>query len=188
MNKIYKGDDRYEKIKEQMDLLGITDVTTSRQNKNGTIVWQLPIKSRYDSSRFLEYASFDTGYVRNQGVECHSNYQINKRYKGEAEYYPDYTWCPIKQESTPTGKFNRYYTKKCVLIAQEIERLEYMMNYIIKNEFIKRANSIVKGGDYVPKWQYDNVREAVVDHGIDMHVKDLENKLDTISRISNITN
>ena len=188
MNKIYKGDDRYEKIKEQMDLLGITDVTTSRQDKNGTIVWQLPIKSRYDSGRFLQYASFNTGYVRNQGVECHSNYQINKRYKGEAEYYPDYTWCPIKQESIPTGKFNRYYTKKCVLIAQEIERLEYMMNYIIKNEFIKRANSIVKGGDYVPKWQYDNVREAVVDHGIDMHVRDLENKLDTISRISNITN
>ena len=188
MNKIYKGDDRYEKIKEQMDLLGITDVTTSRQDKNGTIVWQLPIQSRYDSGKFLEYASFNTGYVRNQGVECHSNYQINKRYKGEAEYYPDYAWCSIKQESIPTGKFNRYYTKKCVLIAQEIERLEYMMNYIIKNEFIKRANSIVKGGDYVPKWQYDNVREAVVDHGIDMHVRDLENKLDTISRISNITN
>ena len=184
----WTGDNRYEKIKEQMDLLGITDVTTSRQHKNGTIVWQLPIKSRYDSGRFLEYASFDSGYVRNQGVECHSNYQINKRYKGEAEYYPDYAWNDKMQESRPTGKFNRYYTKKCVLIPIEINRLEYMMNYIIKNEFIKRANSIVKGGDYVPKWQYDNVREAVVDHGIDMHVKDLENKLDTISRISNITN
>ena len=46
MKTIYKGDDRYEKIKEQMDLLSITDVTTERQVLNGTIVWQLPIKSR----------------------------------------------------------------------------------------------------------------------------------------------
>ena len=42
MRTIYKGDTRYEKIKEQMDLLGITDSTTERQEKNGTIVWRLP--------------------------------------------------------------------------------------------------------------------------------------------------
>ena len=35
MKTIYKGDDRYEKIKEQMDLLSITDVTTERQVLNG---------------------------------------------------------------------------------------------------------------------------------------------------------
>ena len=83
----WTGDNRYEKIKEQMDLLGITDVTTNRQHKNGTIVWQLPIKSRYDSGRFLEYASFDTGYVRNQGVECHSNYQVNKQVSAKPRYF-----------------------------------------------------------------------------------------------------
>ena len=180
------GDSRYASVFLKMELLGITDITTKRQDKNGTIVWQLPIQSRYDSSRFLEYASFSTGYVRNQGVECHSNYQINKRYKGEAEYYPDYDWCSIKQESIPTGKFNRYYTKKCVLIPIEIERLEYMMNYIIKNEFVKRANSIVKGGDYVPKWQVDQASTYM--NLSEQRYKDLENKLDTISRKSNITN
>ena len=185
----WTGDNRYERIKEQMDLLGITDVTTNRQHKNGTIVWQLPITSRYDKNRFLEYASFDTGYVRNQGIECHSNYQINKRCKGEAEYYPDYAWNDKMQESRPTGKFNRFYSKKCVMIPIEIDRLEYMMKHIIKNEFIKRANSIVKGGNYVPKWYHHTKLEQMATHT--MNCKnggqlDLENKLATINRISNI--
>ena len=69
MNRVYKGDDRYEKIKEQMDLLSITDVTTERQVLNGTIVWRLPILSDR-KGKYLEYASFSTGYVRNQGVDC----------------------------------------------------------------------------------------------------------------------
>ena len=140
MKTIYKGDSRYEKIKEQMDLLGITDVTTERQVLNGTIVWQLPIKSRYDSTRYLQYGSFASGYVRNQGVECHSNYQINKRVMSDYEYYPDYKWCDKAQKSIKTGKFNRFKSKRCVPIPIEIDRLEYMMKYIIKNEFVKRAN------------------------------------------------
>ena len=68
---------------------------------------------------------------------------------GDYEYYPDYTWCPIKQESIKTGKFNRYRGKKCELIPIEIDRLEYMMKYIIKNEFIKRAN-VVQKGNFIP--------------------------------------
>ena len=39
----YFGDSRYEKVFEQMKLLGIQDVSTKRQEKNGTTVWQLPI-------------------------------------------------------------------------------------------------------------------------------------------------
>ncbi len=45
MKTIYKGDSRYEKIYEQMQLLGIQDVSSPRQVKNGTIVWRLPILS-----------------------------------------------------------------------------------------------------------------------------------------------
>jgi hypothetical protein len=182
MKTIYKGDDRYEKIKEQMDLLSITDVTTERQVLNGTIVWELPIQSRYDSTRYLQYGSFASGYVRNQGVECHSNYQINKRYMGEYEYYPDYKWCDKTKQSIKTGKFNRFQSKKCVPIPIEIDRLEYMMNYIIKNEFVKRANSIVKGGEYLPKWQFDQASKYC--DLSEERYKDLENKLATIKRIS----
>ena len=97
---------------------------------------------------------------------------------GEYEYYPDYKWCEKTQQSIKTGKFNRFQSKKCVPIPIEIDRLEYMMNYIIKNEFVKRANSIVKGGNYLPKWQI-SIHDLTEDR-----CKDLENKLDTIKRIS----
>ena len=158
MKTIYKGDSRYEKIYEQMQLLGIQDVTTDRQVKNGTIVWQLPILSDKKNT-YMEYASFASGYVRNQGVDCHSNWQINKRVMSDYEYYPDYVWCDKTQKSIKTGKFNRFRSKKSVPIPIEIDRLEYMMKYVIKNEFIKRAN-YVQEGKFVPKWKYDMVKES----------------------------
>ena len=57
MKTIYKGDTRYEKVYEQMQLLGIQDVTTERQHNNGTIVWRLPILSDKKNT-YIEYASF----------------------------------------------------------------------------------------------------------------------------------
>ena len=62
--KQYNSDPRYAKVLKQMDLLNIMDVSTTRQHKNGTIVWKLPIK--YSKDKFLEVASFKSGYVRNQ--------------------------------------------------------------------------------------------------------------------------
>ena len=73
--KEYNSDPRYAKILEQMDLLGIMDVTTTRQAKNGTIIWKLPIK-KY--GKLIEVGSFASGYVRNQN-SGYSNYQLNKR-------------------------------------------------------------------------------------------------------------
>jgi len=127
MKTIYKGDSRYEKIKEQMDLLSITDVTTERQVLNGTIVWQMPFKGRGNTN--IEYGSFSTGYVRNQGNQCHSNWQCNKRVEGEPQYF-----------KLPNGDYRKYVGKVCKMIPIEIDRLEYMMKYVIKNEFIKRAS------------------------------------------------
>ena len=118
-------DIRYVNIKEKMDLLQLTDVSTERQNKNGTIVWRLPFKSR---GRHIEYASFTTGYVRNQGNQCHSNWQCNQRVEGEPQYF-----------ELPNGDYRKYTGKVCKMIPLQIDRLEYMMNYIVKNEFIKRA-------------------------------------------------
>ena len=152
MKTIYKGDTRYEKVYEQMQLLGIQDVSTTRQVKNGTIVWRLPIKSQYNG-KYLEYASFKSGYVRNQGVDSHSNWQVNKRKQNEPQYYPEYEWKGGYQ--VKTGKYRRFITRGCELIPIEIDRLEYMMKYIIKNEFIKRAN-YVANGDYVPKWKHED--------------------------------
>ena len=136
MKTIYKGDSRYEKIYEQMQLLGIQDVSSPRQVKNGTIVWRLPIKGR--GNTHIEYASFATGYVRNQGNQCHSNWQINRRVDGEPQYYERFE-----------GLFERHIPRTFELIPIEIDRLEYMMKYVIKNEFIKRAN-VVQKGNFIP--------------------------------------
>jgi len=196
MKTIYKGDSRYEKIKEQMDLLGITDVTTERQVLNGTIVWQLPIKINYrgNKTKFIEVGSFSTGYVRNQNCG-YSNYQLNKRVMSEYEYYPDYKWCEKSQQSIKTGKFNRFQTRACVLIPIEIDRLEYLMGYCIKNYYIKHANH-VSNGDFVTKWQHEyelERQDAKNDCGQEKHrlqlcdrVRDLENKLATIKRIADV--
>ena len=159
MKTIYKGDSRYEKVFEQMQLLDIQDVSTKQQVKNGTIVWQLPILSGA-RGRYVAYAAFASGYVRNQGVDCRSNWQINKCKMGKRHY------------KFPNGKVHEYDTKERVLIPIEIDRLEYMMKYIIKNEFIKRANTVQKG-NFVPKWQYDNVRNTVIEHGIDNQVPEV---------------
>jgi len=110
-----------------MQLLGIQDVTTDRQHKNGTIVWRLPMKGRGNTN--IEYASFTTGYVRNQGNQCHSNWQINTRVDDEPRYF-----------KLPNGDYRKYVGKVCKMIPIEIDRLEYMMKYVIKNDFIKRAN------------------------------------------------
>ena len=138
----YHGDDRYEKIYEQMQLLGIEDVTTGRQNLNDTIVWRMPFKGRGNTN--IEYGSFSSGYVRNQGKQCHSNWQINKRVAGEPQYF-----------ELPNGDYRKYEGKVCVPILNEIDRLEYMMKYVIKNEFIKRASY-----DSIPRLEHINTLQA----------------------------
>ena len=164
----HHGDSRYEKIYEQMQLLGIQDVTTSRQNNNGTIVWRLPILSDA-RGKYLEYASFSTGYVRNQGVDCHSNWQCNTR-TAKDSYYPEYEWIDGKQ--VKTGKYLKWKTRTCNLIPIEIDRLEYMLKYVIKNEFIKRAN-YVQEGKFVPKWKHESLLCAMEAQTEGHNVKDV---------------
>ena len=138
----YNSDPRYAKVLEKMDLLGIMDVTTTRQHKNGTIVWKLPIKNNHRPTSMIEVASFSTGYVRNQN-SGYSNYQLNKRCQGEPEYF-----------ELPNGDYRRFSTRSCVLIPIEIDRLEYLISYCLKNYFIKRANQVVEGR-YVSQWYHD---------------------------------
>ena len=149
----YMGDTRYEKVWEQMQLLGIEDITTKRQAKNGTGVWKLPIKNEWNGS-FIEVASFKTGYVRNQN-SAHSNYQLNKR-KFEDEYFQAYEWKTIHgeyQQVKIPGQYRKWQRKTCILIPIEIDRLEYLISYCLKNYYIKNANR-VPNGEYVAKWEH----------------------------------
>ena len=145
--KEYLSDPRYAKVLEQMDLLGIMDVTTTRQSKNGTIGWKLPIKNYNSGKTNIEVASFASGYVRNQN-SGYSNYQLNKRCESEPEYF-----------ELPNGDYRKFNTRGCVLIPIEIDRLEYLISYCLKNYYIKHAN-FVADGKFVPKWRYDNLADA----------------------------
>ena len=151
----YKGDARYEKVWEQMQLLGIEDITTERQSSNGTVVWRLPIKNNWpqvNAATYIEVASFKSGYVRNQN-SGYSNYQLNKRIENQPTYYKDYEW--KNGEQVWTGKYRKFTTRGCELIPIEIDRLEYLISYCLKNYYIKRANEVANG-EFVPKWQVES--------------------------------
>jgi len=162
--KRYTSDPRYSAVLDNMDLLGITDVSTTRQAKNGTIQWRLPIKNIWPGNRknatCIEVASFESGYVRRQNG-CYTPYQLNKRPATE-RYYKDYktTWNDNNTDYTQewTGKYNKYTSKITTKIPIEIDRLEYLISYCLKNYYIKHAN-FVADGEYVPKWKYENALE-----------------------------
>jgi len=183
----YNSDPRYAKVLEKMDLLGIMDVTTTRQHKNGTIVWRLPIRVHTAPSitKFIEVASFKTGYVRNQN-SGYSNYQLNKRCESEPQYYKsinkngdyDKDWCgrPL---------YTQFTTRSCKLIPIEIDRLEYLISYCLKNYYIKRANEVVDG-KYVSQWYHDwsleRANETYSENtGAMARINDLEEKLDAMT-------
>ena len=153
MNKTgYTRDTRYAKVLEQMDLLGITDVSTFRQAKNDTIVWRLPIRNSWRSGKFIEVGSFKSGMVRNQN-SAYSNYQLNKC-KTRDRYFKDYKWNEESTKQTFTGKYRKYTGKQRILIPIEIDRLEYLISYCLKNYYIKHAN-LVPNGDFIPKWRHE---------------------------------
>ena len=177
-----------------MQLLGIEDISTMRQEKNGTIVWKLPIKNYWPGNQknatCIEVASFKTGYVRNNN-SGYSNYQLNKRCESDPEYF-----------QLENGDYRRFSTRTCKLIPIEIDRLEYLISYCLKNYYIKHAN-FVANGEYIPKWEHESELAQLQDRynrladaarldyetreddcGHYNKIRDLENKLDTIQRIS----
>ena len=149
--KQYNSDTIYAKVLEKMDLLGIMDISTTRQSKNGTIVWKLPIKDQ-DSGILIEVASFASGYVRNQGKSTRSNFQLNKRCESEPDYY--------KIERNGETLYRKFTTRTCRLIPIEIDRLEYLISYCLKNYYIKGANQVAEG-KYVSKWHHEYELERV---------------------------
>jgi hypothetical protein len=174
----YNSDPRYAKVLEQMDLLGIMDVTTTRQHKNGTIVWKLPIKNSWTNGKLIEVASFKTGYVRNQN-SGYSNYQLNKRCESEPQYYETAGFKP--------GEilYRKYTTRTCKLIPNEIDRLEYLIGYCLKNYYIKRANEVADG-KFISKWEHEwKLEQANSTYGNNIgamaRINDMKEKLDAMT-------
>jgi len=137
------------KIKEKLDLLGIKEITTRRQMKNGTIILELPIL-KYGSK--IQVGSFESGYVRRMNGG-YTPYQLNKCEKFD-HYYKLYDY---SNDNSP--KFNGNYRKhecvKRILIPSEVDRLEYLIAFCLKNYYINQAN-MIENGEFIPKWKYEH--------------------------------
>ena len=116
-------------IEEKIQLLGIQDVTTLRQKKNGTREFKLPVKDQYGAE--IHVASFASGYVRCQLSDAYCSYQLNKRCESEPQYF-----------KLSNGDYRKFTTRACVLIPNEQDRLEYLISYCLKNYYIKNANQV----------------------------------------------
>ena len=100
-------------------ILGVKDITTNRQRKNGTTVYELPIKQMWGPSNQypLRFATYSTGYVRNVTEGVSSSYQINKTKK-------------VVYESGMTGV-------ERIMIPHWEDRIIYLAKFIIKNYYQK---------------------------------------------------
>jgi hypothetical protein len=106
-------------------LMGIKEITTSRQKKNGTTVYELPISRLSYTGRTTKYkyAIYDSGYIRDVSEYNHSPWYINKRYTTKTKYY-------FKEYVTCTSE-------KPIFIKNFDSQLVYLANYILKNRYSK---------------------------------------------------
>ena len=113
-------------------ILGIKEITTERQRKNGTQVFELPIQQMWQTCipKPLRFATYKSGYVRNVSEYNSSPYQINKAI----------------QHSPSNGHY--YGHKERILIPNWEERLIYLAKFIIKNYYQKPTYLM---NDYVIK-------------------------------------
>ena len=146
-------------IKEQMDLLQMKEITTERQKKNGTRIFQLPIKMY---GKYIKVGSFKSGYVRRLeciGYRSDSSYQLNKRCESEPQYYEILEWdSKADMNCKRTGKYRKFTTRTCKLIPNEVDRLEYLISYCLKNYYIKQAN-MIEDSKFVPAWKYQDLMD-----------------------------
>ena len=104
------------------EILGIKDITTKRQRRNGTTVYELPIQRMWQTlnPKPLRFATYSTGYVRNVSEDNSSPYQINK----------------TRQVPCYKGYRREVYTER-ILIPTQQDRLIYLANFVIKNYYQK---------------------------------------------------
>ena len=140
-------------VEDKIQLLGFQDITTPRQKKNSTKIFQLPIKMY---GKYIKVGSFKSGYLRRLeciGYRSESSYQLNKRIESKPQYYKS-----SKKDSMDRPLYTQFTTRTCELIPNEVDRLEYLVDYCLKNYYIKQAN-MIEDGKFVPKWKYDEVRK-----------------------------
>ena len=135
-------------------ILGIKDITTERQRKNGTTVYELPIQQMWAtlSPKPLRFATYSTGYVRNISESNSSCYQINKTKQIPSDY-------------------GYYTTTERILIPKWEDRLIYLAKFIIKN-YYKKPTYVIN--DYTIKLLKDAINYD--SRSFEERAKELRNK------------
>ena len=124
----------HTEILNTMKLLGIKEITSRRQARNGTRKFELPMKyySEYDSrwNYDIVLSSFKSGYVRKT---CYDReYQINKVKK--TSKYHKYNTKGFENPQTAYYKIDHY---ERILIPNELDRLEYLLKFAVRNYYVK---------------------------------------------------
>ena len=153
-------------IMSMTEFLKWKDITTKRQRRNGTQIWDLPIKMGRGCSN-IKVGSFKSGYVRRMNG-CYTPYQLNKC-EPTTEYWKSYKWVDDKQ--VWDGKYSKYVGKKRIVIPDEVDRLNYLISYCLKNFYIGYANQVADG-KFIPKWEHEWKLKQI---------KDKYEKLDTFN-------
>ena len=105
----------------------IKEVTTQRQAKNETRVFEFPVRARkhthHSKSERLKLACFKSGYVRNQN-SCSSNYQLNPVYKAKTRtmFLSDKGLHTVEYQGTMRTK-----------IWNQLARLQFMLDFYLRN-------------------------------------------------------
>ena len=114
----------------------IKEVTTQRQAKNGTRVFEFPVRARkhthHSKSERLQLACFKSGYVRNQN-SCSSNYQLNPQYKAKTRTMF------LSNKGLHTVEYEGIMRTK---IWNQLARLQFMLDFYLRNY---KLNTITNG-------------------------------------------
>ena len=120
-------------VRQLLIKYNIKEVTTQRQAINGTREFEFPVSSLAPNTRYgrvnpnsfpkLRMACFKSGYVRKQNG-CYSPYQVNKTYNQNKRH----TY--LTKDGLVTTE---YIGKARALIYSQLARLNYMLEYYLKN-------------------------------------------------------
>jgi len=125
-------------VKRMLIDYGIREVTTQRQAKNGTREFEFPVpaytkqrlewykRKKYEFKDLprLRIACFKSGYVRKQNGQCRA-YQLNPVYEQNNRW--------VWQRNNGELYISKGMTKARALIYSPITRLNFMLNYYLKN-------------------------------------------------------
>tara|TARA_R110000744_G_C19150565_1_gene539356 strand:+ start:123 stop:737 length:615 start_codon:yes stop_codon:yes gene_type:complete len=168
------------------DMLGIYDISSNTQTKNGTTVWELPIKQLTPSGTRLtyKYATYESGYIRDVSYRC---WQINKVKSEQVVYQNGF------------HGFNRTRT----LIQDPRDRLVYLANYILKNRYNNDSvfevndwaiNSIAdnydktRGGGYTDELAHVKAQCIKTPFHLNVHHNKMINSCDNVGEVEFLVN